>query len=101
MAHLRGEQGKPGLLKPETFKRLHTPPFGGDYAFGWLITDGEWAGGRALTHAGSNTQNYALVRMAPRRNLAVLVTTNQGGDKAAKACDQAAAALMGFYLKGR
>ena len=64
-AHLRGEQGEPGILKPETFKRLHTPPFGGDYGFGWLVVDRPWAGGRALNHAGSNTQNFAIVWMAP------------------------------------
>src|SRR5262249_49072119 len=33
---LRGDLGKPGLLKPETYQKLHTPPFGGDYALGWL-----------------------------------------------------------------
>jgi CubicO group peptidase (beta-lactamase class C family) len=49
-AHLRGEQGLAGILKPEAFKRLHTPPFGGDYGFGWMVVDRPWAGGRALTH---------------------------------------------------
>src|ERR1035441_9720162 len=29
---LRGARGEPALLKAESYKTLHTPPFGGDYA---------------------------------------------------------------------
>ena len=90
-AHLRGEQGLPGILKPETFKRLHTPPYG-DYAFGWLVLDRPWAGGRVFNHAGSNTMNYAVVWMAPAKDFAVLVMTNQGDTF--DACDAAATALI-------
>ncbi len=96
-AHLRGEQGEPGILKPETFRRLHTPSFGGDYAFGWLVVDRPWAGGRALNHAGSNTQNYAIVWMAPAKDFAVLVATNQGDTF--DACDAAASAMILHYIK--
>lgn len=31
---LRGARGQPALLKPETYRILHTPSAGGDYAFG-------------------------------------------------------------------
>jgi CubicO group peptidase (beta-lactamase class C family) len=93
-AHLRGEQGLAGILKPETFKRLHTPPFGGDYGFGWRVVDRPWAGGPALTHAGSNTMNFALVWMAPAKDFAVLVMTNQAGGETFNACDTAASALI-------
>ncbi len=96
-AHLRGEQGEPGILKPETFRRLHTPSFGGDYAFGWLVVDRPWAGGRALNHAGSNTQNYAIVWMAPAKDFAVLVATHQGDTF--DACDAAASAMILHYIK--
>ena len=48
---------------------------------------------------GSNTQNYALVWMAPLKDFAVLVMTNQGGDKAAKACNDAATALIQFQQR--
>jgi CubicO group peptidase (beta-lactamase class C family) len=91
-AHLRGEKGESGILKPETFKRLHTPAFGGDYAFGWLVLDRPWAGGPALNHAGSNTQNFAIVWMAPAKDFAVLIMTNQGDTF--DACDATAAALI-------
>jgi len=96
--HLRGDEGLGGILQPATFKKLHTPPYG-DYAFGWLVVDRPWAGGKALTHAGSNTQNFAVVWMAPLKDFAVLVMTNQGGDKAEKACDDAAAALIQFQQR--
>lgn len=100
-AHLRGEQGEAGILKPETFKRLHSPRFGGDYGFGWLVTDRPWAGGRALTHAGSNTQNFAIVWMAPAKDFAVLVMTNQAGGETFNACDAAAAALILHFTQKR
>ena len=93
-AHLRGEQGKPGILKPETFKRLHTAPFGGDYAFGWMIAARTWAGGPALNHAGSNNQNFAIVWMAPAKDFAVLVATNQAGGETFQACDEAEYAMI-------
>jgi CubicO group peptidase (beta-lactamase class C family) len=94
-AHLRGEKGVGGILEPDTFKKLHDPPYE-DYAFGWLVVDRPWAGGRALTHAGSNTQNYAIAWMAPLKDLGVVVMTNQGGDAAAKASDEAAGALIRY-----
>lgn len=97
-ANLRGEKGLPGILKPETFKKLHTATYG-IYGFGWGGVDRPWGGGRVLTHAGSNTQNYAVVWMAPLRDFAVLVMTNQGGDTAAKACDDVAGTLILQYTK--
>jgi CubicO group peptidase (beta-lactamase class C family) len=96
---LRGEQGHGALLKPETYKLLHKPPFGGDYALGWLVLDRPWGGGQVWTHAGSNTMNYAVVWAAPLRDFTVLVCTNQGGPAAAKACDEAATALIALQLK--
>jgi CubicO group peptidase (beta-lactamase class C family) len=95
-AHLRGGKGLPGILKPETFKKLHTITYG-NYGFGWLGVDRPWGGGQVLTHAGSNTMNYAVAWVAPLRDFAVLVMTNQGGDEAAKACDEAAGALIMHY----
>ncbi len=102
-AHLAGPRGGtcPIQLKPETWRRLHTPPAGGDYAMGWAAAQRGWAGGTALTHAGSNTMNFAVVWMAPKRNFAVLVATNQGGDVAPQACDEAAGMLIRRFLPGR
>jgi len=95
---LRGLHGEAALLKPGTYQALHAPPFGGDYAGGWGVSQRDWGGGTVFSHAGSNTVNYAVVWMAPTRNFALLVVTNEGGDAGAgKACDDAAAAMIQYY----
>jgi CubicO group peptidase (beta-lactamase class C family) len=94
-AHLRGEKGEAGILKPETFRRIHTALYG-DYGFGWIVTQRSW-GGRVLTHAGSNNQNYAVVWMAPMHDFAVLAATNQGGERASEACDKVVSMLIADY----
>ncbi|MBV8206063.1 MAG: beta-lactamase family protein [Acidobacteria bacterium] len=91
---MAGENGNGKLLKPETYRFLHAPHFGGNYALGWGAVDRDWGGGRVLTHAGSNTMNFAVVWMAPLRHFAVLVVTNDGEQSAAKACDEAASAMI-------
>jgi CubicO group peptidase (beta-lactamase class C family) len=85
------DEGEP-LLRPETLAALHTPPQGGDYAFGWRVCERPWAPGRILTHAGSNTMWYCVAWLAPEAKFAVLVTCNQGDTNAA--CDDVAAACM-------
>jgi CubicO group peptidase (beta-lactamase class C family) len=96
---LRGARGEKALLKPDTYQILQTPPFGGDYALGWVVAEREWGGGKVLTHAGSNTMNLAVAWLAPLRDFAVLVVTNQGGPAAFKACDEAASALINLHLQ--
>src|SRR4030095_2402626 len=55
--HVRGEsKGGATLLSPEALVKLHAPVADeAHYAMGWIVTDRPWAGGRALTHSGSNT----------------------------------------------
>jgi hypothetical protein len=93
---MRGAQGKPKLLKSSTFRALHTPPPGNNfyYSGGWLVLERSWANGLALNHGGSNTAWFATIWIAPARDFAVLVATNQGGDTALKASDQAASELI-------
>ena len=93
---LRSFKGAGTLLRPETYARLHEPPFGGDYAFGWLVTTRPWAGGTVYTHAGSNTMNFCVAWVAPARDFAVLAVTNQGGQEAQTGTDEVAAALIGM-----
>ena len=87
-----------GLLKPETFRKLHTPPAGQDYACGWASVSRSWAGGKALTHAGSNTMWYLVMWLAPEKDFAVITATNIAGDNAAKGCDEVAAAMIKKWL---
>jgi CubicO group peptidase (beta-lactamase class C family) len=96
---LRGERGSGVLLKPETYKSLHTPRFGGNYAFGWGVASRAWAGGVVFQHSGSNTMNFCVVWIAPERDFAVLAVTNQGGDKAAAAADEAVSELIKLHNK--
>lgn len=95
-----GANAETPLLKPETLERLHTPPFGGEYAGGWGVCQRDWAGGTALTHSGSNTMNFAVAWLSPGKKFAVLVVTNQDddADQTEKACDEAAAALIERFL---
>ena len=98
LEHLPTNSGGPRLLKPATLKTLHTPPRGGQYAMGWLVTRRKWGGGRVLTHSGCNAMNFAVAWLAPKRDFAVLVATNQGNGGAPKATDEAAAALIRKFL---
>jgi CubicO group peptidase (beta-lactamase class C family) len=99
--HLLADRGEARLLKAETYTRLHTAYDGpGErYAMGWLVTARPWAkgpGGKGavLTHAGSNTMWYCVAWLAPEKDFAVLVACNQGGNKAANACDELVGALI-------
>lgn len=63
----------------------------------WIIADGQpWAGGPALTHAGSNTMWFAVAWLAPEKDFAVLVACNQADDDA---CNDAVVALIGDHFK--
>lgn len=48
------------------------------YGCGWSIFDRDWANGRALTHSGRNTMNYAIAWLASNKDFAVIAATNQG-----------------------
>ncbi|MEE8121039.1 MAG: hypothetical protein V3T55_05890, partial [Anaerolineales bacterium] len=53
----------------------------------------DWAGGRLLAHMGSNTLYLALVWIAPKLDLAVMVCTNEGLDSL-KAAEEAAGQIF-------
>jgi CubicO group peptidase (beta-lactamase class C family) len=91
MFHLSGARGDSQLLNAESFKKLHASA-GDDSALGWFVLEREWAGGRALTHNGSNTMFYMVIWMAPERNGAVIVGANIGAGFAG--CDEAVAKLI-------
>ena len=103
-AHLDGDAGRdtPLKLPRATWQRLHQPLAGQDYGLGWFAVDRRWARGRALNHTGTNTLWYTTVWMAPRRDFAVIVLTNVGGDDAHKASDEVAnKAILRYLPDGR
>jgi CubicO group peptidase (beta-lactamase class C family) len=94
--HLRGAQGKEPSLPAEIFQKLHTPLSNDEekYAFGWVAIERGWAGGKALTHGGSNTLWFAVIWLAPNKNAAYLAATNVAHEKAFLACDAAISKLI-------
>ena len=81
---LDGEHGHGKLLKPETYRKLHTPVTG-NYALGWgakLDPDGVPL---LLTHTGSNGFWVADIRIMPKHDMIFLVVTNAGNDAANQA----------------
>jgi CubicO group peptidase (beta-lactamase class C family) len=95
LLHLRGDRGDALLLDPDTFRVLHTPPAGSPYAGGWGVYTRFGDRRHVLVHDGSNTQWYAVIRVATPRNLILLAATNLGGDAAEKACHEVVEELMG------
>lgn len=97
-AHLKGAEGQGGIVSAETFATLHAPLPGGNYGMGWIVTERSWAGGRTLTHGGSNTLWYTSVWIAPEKDMAFFAVTNAGGDTAGKAVNEAIEALIERHL---
>jgi CubicO group peptidase (beta-lactamase class C family) len=99
--HLRGERVG-GLLTRESFRKLHEPTDGTTaepYACGWVCCQRGWAGGKALTHNGSNTLWYLVMWLAPEKDFAVIVGTNTGVGQTFQGCDEVAAQMIDKWLK--
>ncbi len=90
-----GAHGHGKLLKPETYRTLHTPiSSDGVYAMGWgakLQPDGVPL---ILTHSGSNGYWLADIRIWPKHNIIALMVTNAAGDEAEKAVHEVRKALQ-------
>lgn len=69
--YLDAHRDRAALLKSESWDRLHTPPFGGDYAFGWIVRpDG------SLWHNGTNGQWYAAMTFDARKGISAAAACN-------------------------
>lgn len=87
------------LLSSKSLNVLHMAPEGSDYAMGWVVAERGWAGGKALTHTGSNTMFYAVIWMAPENNFAVVAASNLGSDEGFAACDRIIGQLIEKHVK--
>jgi CubicO group peptidase (beta-lactamase class C family) len=98
-ADFHASRGKrpPGLLAPELFDKLHTPPAAATYAMGWGTGKRGWAKGLVLTHAGSNTMNYFIVWIAPTIEFSVVAASNAAGPSLNKELDQVVGKLVQRY----
>ena len=94
--HLAGKPS-PVLRSQSAFDHLHSPQVdfdknGAKYACGWICTDTQF--GRALNHAGSNTNSFAVIWILPESDFAAVVCANSGKQTAYTACEE-----MITYLK--
>lgn len=104
---------KPDLISAADFKKLHTAvistprdmeekpgtPKLGKYALGWGLVDYPWSGKNFLMHGGSNGMNLAWMIVLPEQDLALVLTTNIGGEKADLAFRELAKSIMGGAVK--
>ena len=81
---LDGVHGHGKLLKPETYRKLHTP-LTTTYALGWGAKLGADGVPELLTHTGSNGYWVADVRIMPKHDMIFLFATNAGNDAANQA----------------
>ena len=72
LAYLSAHCFRTPFLRAESWQMLHTAPFGGDYALGWVRR------GDALWHNGSNTLWYAEMLADPKRGVVAAVAANDG-----------------------
>ncbi len=72
LKYLAAHRDRTSFLRRESWERLHTPPFGGDYAMGWVQRDG------GLWHNGSNTLWYAEVSFNPNTGVIAAAAANDG-----------------------
>lgn len=98
--HMRGERGEGVLLRAETYRFLHTPQGETAAALGWGVQERAVGhDGRALVHAGSDGNWYALIALFPDQGAGALTAANagesMGGDAAAVAALRALAATLG------
>ncbi len=72
--YLNAHMSQPeSFLRAGSWKMLHTPPFTGRYAMGWMV-----GGDGQLWHNGSNTVWYAEVAVDPARKVVAAAATNDG-----------------------
>lgn len=93
--HMNGEHV---LVSPDTASHLHSMPPVGNYMGGWILVERPWAGGMAYNHAGSNTVNFCVAWVAPKKNFVSLVMTNIGGDEVFPTLDGVIAASIQKHL---
>jgi CubicO group peptidase (beta-lactamase class C family) len=94
------------LLKDETARTLTAPAVSTGnntfYAFGWGGGTYEtWAGGKTLSHSGSNGYNYTVAYLLIAKHFGVITMTNQGAVGDDWLLGPATIRLINFKLNGK
>lgn len=97
--HLAGARAEPTpLLGAASFLKLQTPVLA-TQALGWNAVFRTWAGDAlALVEASQNPLLLALMWVAPARNVAFLVVSNESDGIAAKAVDDVVSQLIARFV---
>jgi CubicO group peptidase (beta-lactamase class C family) len=81
---LAASKGQSKILTSETAKLFFTP-YKDHVAYGgWGAIEKPWAEGIAFTMIGSNTLNYAIFIIAPKKDMILMGATNSGADDSLK-----------------
>lgn len=81
---LAAHRDQSDFLSADSWRTLHTPPFGGSYAMGWHVRPD-----RTLWHNGSNSLWYAEVLVDKRQGQAAAAVSNISNGQAAMAAGDA------------
>tara|TARA_R110000850_G_scaffold32282_1_gene88488 strand:+ start:8716 stop:9867 length:1152 start_codon:yes stop_codon:yes gene_type:complete len=89
-----GTRAPCNIVKPEMVEKIHTPVFTikgenrpgtppeGKYAHGWGWVTVDWAPYPLLYHGGSNGKNLAQIWIDKKKDIAIVIMTNIGGQQA-------------------
>jgi len=72
LKYLAAHRDNAALLSKQSWRTLHTPPFGGNNALGWVVSE------NGLWHNGSNALWYAEVAFDPARGVTAIAAANDG-----------------------
>jgi CubicO group peptidase (beta-lactamase class C family) len=97
-AVMRAARGEGGPLGPVGKQLIETPFADSNYTLGGWGRGGN-AGAFTLSHAGSNTMNFAQAWVDLKRDRAILAVTNQGGKGATEAVNEAMKILRKRFMK--
>jgi len=85
--HLKAFKGESKIVPQLYLREMTKPPLKTFYSMGWAMAPRPWAGGMAFNHTGSNNLNYCIVWMAPGKDKAYLVVTNNAGKGVAESVE--------------
>jgi CubicO group peptidase (beta-lactamase class C family) len=99
LLHLTGAEGKSTIvLNPPSFDELQRP-VDMSHARGWYAVSRSWAGaGLALNYASRDPVSHTLTWVLPAKDVALVVSINQGGKGAENAADEVVGVLVGKFV---
>ena len=79
LRYLGAHRDQPAFLQPETWSLLHTPPFGGNYAMGWIVQD--YRGIKILSHSGWIDGFRVQLALVPEKKIGFAILANLHGTR--------------------